>query len=213
MKEIQIYEDYDGYPGDTSHKVHYIDLGQNLTCKSHVICYTDLAFICHIHKKRHMCAWDYKTMPIRDVIVLVKKAYKGLPKNYGTSKGPLQDLKDKIEYLQANKIELDKPHSGRNFSCTADLLDFESIRCDIGESYTDKYIELLNKRIAMVEVVNTYLESICDEYSQGLMRHKMATKIQTMFRSVISNPNHLFCQNRLKREFDEFDTFNLNQFS
>ena len=49
------------------------------------------------------------------------------------------------------------------------------------------------------------LDDLCEEVSHTLLKEKKARVIQNVWRKVVSDPNHVVCQRRLMREWDEFE--------
>ena len=49
------------------------------------------------------------------------------------------------------------------------------------------------------------LDDVCEEVSHALLTAKKARVIQNVWRKVVSDPNHIVCQKRLMREWDEFE--------
>lgn len=156
--EFPVYEYYDGYEElwqdleeNDRTKVRYVVLG-DLDEHNLVISYvhSDLHCTTYIGKSTHEKAWENGILSITEVL-------KYLMNSVRVNK---QKLLHKVRYLQENKEYLDNVHKQKpGYSSSTYLSEF-----DIGfywtskDSYTDVYLNKLEKKLKLVEVYEDFIE-------------------------------------------------------
>ena len=198
---MQVYEYYDGYEQFWEHeeeddrlKVQYLVVGE-LNESTLIICYINHNFICPINKRTHDRSWKHITVDLLKAIGYLKNALT----NY---KEKIPEIRTNIKDAIKNKDRLDRKHNitiPEHTSIGGD--GTYTLRLKYGQSYTDKYVEQLHKKIHVLEVVHLCLDDLLRRYSESRHREKRVLRIQRRFRECITDPSHPFCKRRLLREF------------
>ena len=157
---MQVYEYYDDYEHlwDKNEKkrpkVQYILLSDNPI----IICYVgDINYICPLNEMTHNRAWKHSEI---DIINSIKCINNGL-KSYRTTIPKLQAI---IEDTLLNKTKLDLKHNIKKPGYSSSGGDSSyTISLNYGDSYSEKYIEEMKKKIHILEETHLCLDKLMKE--------------------------------------------------
>ena len=158
MSEIQVYEYYDGYPQlepeEYRVKIQYIVLGSIDNGKLLTICYAGkFNHIANIGVITHSKSWKKEMIGCDLALKYVRNAVR----RGGKSIAEMQQL---IEEMMKNKEEIDGMNQvkyGDSCSETNTLYGI-SIHWGKEESYTDKFVKELGKKVEMMRKVDEFME-------------------------------------------------------
>lgn len=156
---MQIYEYYDGYedfwPKRKKHrpKVQYIVLGDLIPDRI-VICYLNIEtnnFLAPLHIHIHKKAWSVNILDKKEASISIQNAIK----NY---RDTIESLEKKINNTIQNKEKLDAENNIKSEGYSSSSGDSSyTIILKYGDSYSEKYIEAMQKRINILQIAKSAL--------------------------------------------------------
>jgi hypothetical protein len=159
--DIQIFEYYDGYEHfwedddeEDRTRVQYFVMG-SVSDRSLIICYFGDSYniITALGKTTHSKAWKHSTISVEEATKCVNNGSSGF-------RYTKKSLLDKIANLKERKAERDAKRAIVGVDCSTSVSMSEygiSFNWAYGESYTDKFVNELEKLVRMLEIRDEFL--------------------------------------------------------
>lgn len=162
MTSIQVYEYYDGYPHLWEEdevkraRVQYIIVGEIDNNNLLTICYTGkFNHIANIGKTTHIKSWKKECISPEIALKYIQNSIHNKDKT-------IDDIEKEIEYIKQNKEEIDiKKFPKYGDSCSITITEYNiSFYWNKYQSYSEKYINELEKKIEMLKVINIFMNEL-----------------------------------------------------